>query len=312
MPGPNIFARRTEHPYRAKTVADLPGTLRQLAGQSLGPDEPANAIFVVPPQMFLRNWWGGLRHVPEQALLFTSQGVLHIQRAASPGQIGQTTYLRGDQLVYAHLSLLLLYGRLELVGQLRGALVRIIVEYNTVAHDLLQPALHQFLRLAWGQAQARENEDRTDALLRDLEEQSLKFRNGLRHYALQSDERLLGFVFQPRITQRYWRLFHRLIAPAALLALTDHELIAIEEDRTTSAAYGWLFTFCPRVCVVGIEARPCEAWQDLHVHLARGGVAAERRVTVGNEAALAWQALWTNQGIGTWEKENVSTAVHPG
>ena len=308
MPGPQIQSRRVEHPYRAKGITDLPSDLQQLAGHSLGPNEQIGSIFVVPPQTFPGNWWGGPRYVPEQALLFTAEGVLHVQGAASPGQAGQATYLRGDELVYVHLSLLLLYGRLELAGLVNGALSRVIVEYNTVGHDFLQPALHRFLRLAWAQAQAQENQDHTDILLSGLDEQSFKFGNGLRYYALQSDERLLGFVFQPRITQRYLHLFRRLIAPTTLLALTDRDLVIIEENRTTSAAYGWIFTFCPRACVAGIEAKPNAEWQDVCVRLTRGKVTVDRHVTLGNKAALAWRDLWTRHGY-TW-LESGDESVH--
>ena len=296
MPEPHILARRTDHPYQAKDLTDLPADLRQLADPSLGPTEPVNSIFVVPSQVFPGHWWSGPRYLPEQALLFTSQGVLHVQGMAAPGRAGQATYVHGDELVYVHLSLVLLYGRLELAGLVNGTLSRVIVEYNTVGHDLLRPALYQLLRMTWKQDQAQDNDEHTGILLDQLEEQSLKFRNGLRYYALQSDERLLGFVLQPRITQRYWRLFRRLIAPAALLALTDHQLIVIEENRTTSAAYGWIFTFCPRTCVAGIEAKPNTEYQDLTARLVREQVTVDRQVRLSDEKATAWRDIWTRHG----------------
>jgi len=311
MPGPNTFSRRREHPYQAKNLTDLPVELRQLAERSLGLDGQVDLIFVVPPQVFPGSSWGGPRYVPEQALLFTPLGVLHVQSTAAPRQAGQATYLHGAELVYARLSLLLLYGRLELAGLVNGVLSRVIVEYNTVGHDLLQPGLLRFLRLAWGPAQAQENDNDTETLLCRLGGRSFKFMNGLRYYALQPDEHLLGYVFQPRIVRRYWRVFHRQIAPMTLLALTENTLIVIEEEQIGRAPLGWHFTFCPRICVSGIEAKPNKEWQDLYVHLVRGPVGADRRMTLDNETTLAWRALWLNQGVGTREKENVSTAIHP-
>ncbi len=175
-------------------------------------------------------------------------------------------------------------------------LARIVVEYNTVGQRLLQPALQQFLRLGYEPSHAVEcQDDLTEALLRKLGAQSLKFRNGLQLYALQPDEQLLGFVFQAQIVQRrrYW--FSRPIAPAALLALTDREVILIEEERVKGAAYGWLITFCPRGCVAGIETEPKGEWRELRVRLARNTVTMERRMTLENDTALAWETLWSGQ-----------------
>jgi hypothetical protein len=292
-----IRPRGPAHPYPVEKIAELPDSLqRAILGSPWAAEEQVTSIFFVPPQTFYGGRTGP-RDVPEQALLFTSQGVLHVQ-ASTSGEPARTAYLRGADLVYVHLSLLLLYGRLELVGEADGSLARVVVEYNTVGHDFLQPALHQLLRMAWEQPYGSLDEDPTVALLGQLEKQSLKFRNGLRHYGLQAGERLMGFVFQPGITRRYWGFFHRQVMPAALLALTNRQVIIVEEERKKQAqhAYGWLLTYCPRACVAGFEAQPREAWQDVRVRLARGGAMAERQVTLGNEAALNWQNLWARHG----------------
>ncbi len=131
MPGPNTFSRRREHPYQAKNLTDLPVELRQLAERSLGLDGQVNLIFVVPPQVFPGSSWGGPRYVPEQALLFTPLGVLHVQSTAAPRQAGQATYLHGAELVYARLSLLLLYGR---VGIGRAGQWRFVPRHRRVQH----------------------------------------------------------------------------------------------------------------------------------------------------------------------------------
>jgi len=220
---PDLFSRRTDHPYLAASLLDLPVDLRQLAEQSLKPDEAINTIFIIPAQTLPRKieGRGGMHRVPEQVLLFTPHRVVHVKGGNSPGQPGQVIHLRGDQLLYTHLSLVLLYGRLEFCGIEGETLVHIVVEYNTVGHDILHPAILRFLRLAWQQPESqRSQDDQTDKLLQKLFEKSFKFRNGLKIYALQPDERLLGFVFQPRIMQPFLRIFHRLVAPTALLALT--------------------------------------------------------------------------------------------
>jgi hypothetical protein len=281
----------------ARKIAELPANLRlAILGSPWLAEEQVTSIFFVPPQTFSGDW-AGLRDMPEQALLFTPQGVLHVQASTSGGP-ARTAYLRGADLVYVHLSLLLLYGRLELAGEVDGSLVRVVVEYNTASHDFLQPALHQLLRMAWEQPYENLDEDPTVTILGRLRDQSLKFRNELRNYGLQVGERLMGFVFQPGVTRRYWGLFHRQVMPAALLALTDRQVIIVEEERLKHAhTYGWFLTFCPRACIAGFDVQPREAWRDVRVRLARGGVTAERQVRLGNEAALDWQELWGGGAI---------------
>ena len=111
-------------------------------------------------------------------------------------------------------------------------------------------------------------------------------------YALQPNDPLLGYIFQPRLIQPYLRLLRRQIAPAALLALTQNEVILIEEGPSSATRYGWYFTFCPRTCITGIDARPDEKTQDIQVHLKRASHLASRQIRLENNSALAWQSLW--------------------
>jgi hypothetical protein len=292
MSGP--FARRPEHPYLVDSLADLPSDLRKLAEQVLEPAEPVNTIFVVPPQTMPKNMdgRGGMHRLPEQALLFTAHRVVHVQVADVSGMPGQATWLSIDQLFYVQLIMILLYGRLEFYGVEGNALTSIVVEYNIVAHNLLQPALHGFLRQAWGTAS--NNEDRTETLLEGLGQQSFKFRNGLRRYGLLPGAKLLGFAFQPRIAKRILRMFDRIVTPAALLAFTENELVVIEEGRTTPTSYGWFITFCPRDCLAKVETVPNAKGKDVLIRMRKGSNAANHQVTLDNDTAQAWLSLWSN------------------
>ncbi len=286
--------KEISRPYVVQSLADLPASFQQPVGRLLKPGEPADLILMIPRHTQTR--FKHRRYVPQQALLFTSLGVLHIQEGVSPGQSPSATYLRGADLLYAHHSLILLYGCLELGGEVNGNLTRIVVEYNTVGQRFLQPALQQFLRLAYGPPHAPEpHGDLTEALLQQLGGQSFRFENGLRLYALQPDEQLLGFVFQPRIAQRRWRLFSHPIAPATLLALTDRQVILIEEERARGASYGWLITFCPRKHIASIETKPKTEWREVWVRLARNEVTIDRQATLESDTALAWETLWLSQ-----------------
>jgi len=159
-------------------------------------------------------------------------------------------------------------GRLELAGEVNGRLVHIVAEYNTVGQELLEEALNQFLRLSYESTHPDEYfQEQNDAMLDKLGTESFKFMNGLRLYALRPGERLLGYVCQPRIAQRFLRYFSRPIAPASMLALTNQAVILIEEDKAWGASYGWLITLCPRRYIVNIESRPNQEWREVSVRL---------------------------------------------
>lgn len=293
-------SKRTLPPYLASSLEQLPVELQRMAGPELPPDEPLETIFVVPRQMISKKLegLGGMRTVPDQALIFTTQGVLHVLGSDKAGQAGQTTYLRGDRLLYTHLSLILLYDRVELCAAQDGELRRIVVEYNAVSHELFQPALHRFLRLSWQAAEQSNGGVKTsERFLYELRKASFKHRSGLEDYALQAGERLLGCVIQPPIMGRWLGVLRRKIAPPVLLALTDKQLIWIEEGMTSATALGWYITFCPRPRIAGFAIRPGVRWQEVSVQLSRGASAAERQTKLDPETALAWQELCLEQGF---------------
>lgn len=101
--------------------------------------------------------WGGIHLAPDLTLLFTSQGVLYSQGADTSEQPGQAIYLRGDQLLFTRLIQILLYAGLEFCGVEGDGLKPIVVEYNVIGYDLLNPApaLQCFLSLAWARPRRR-------------------------------------------------------------------------------------------------------------------------------------------------------------
>jgi len=286
------MARVNPFPYPVQNLTDLSEPFQQTVQRSLKPDEQINSILMIPPQPFLKR--GG---TPQQALLSTSQGLLHIHEMVLPDQPPIATYLPGEAFLYARHSLLLLYGRLELMGEVNGSLVRMVIEYNTVGQPLLDAVLKQFLRFTYGWADTEKsyNPQQNKPLLDELGAQSFKFMNGLQFYALQPGEKLWGTVFQPRITQSVLHFFRRALAPASLLALTDQAVVLIEEDKARGAAYGWLITLCPRKFVAEIESKPTYQWSEVSLHLRRNGVNETRKLTLENETARIWETMWADR-----------------
>lgn len=286
------------HPYLVENPAGLPEELGQAVREAPWPAAEISSIFVVPPQAFMEGWFRR-RYVPEQALLFTPDGVGHVQGPAEADPAVRLTYLRAVGLLYARLSLLLLYGRLELAGRVNGAPGRAVVEFNTVGWHLLQPSVRGLLHRASVRPGSRPPRPApaVAALATELDHLPLKFSNGLRHTALQPGESLWGFVFQPSIWTRRWRFFPWQVSATTLLALTDRQVIIVEEEMSgRQATYGYIFTFMPRAAITAIEAQPGECWWELLIRLEQGGVTAERRLALEPETAAEWQELWRHYG----------------
>ncbi len=285
------------HPYLQENIEALPNELCEMAHRFLPEGEQVLSIFVIPRNPYLARK-KNQRIEPTQALIFTSNGILHIRSAAASDPAPQPTFLRAGDLLYAHLSLILLHDRLEMVGQVNGQLEKIEVGYNAVGHRLLEPALQQFLRKSWENTKPLPVEPLIEQMARqNLKELPTKFRNGLQNYALQPDEHLLGVIHQPPIRERLRMSFSRQIAPAALLALTDRQLIICCEAKTNEPnSYGWVFTFLPIETIDTIEVIPLRKHRMLTFHLSRMGGHSKLEFNITQSNALVWQKLWDSFG----------------
>jgi hypothetical protein len=242
---------------------------------------------MLPRQPFMKR--GG---IPRQVLVSTAHGILRVQDGKPP----IANYLPADSLLYVHHKLILLYGCLELAGEVQGKLVRILAEYNTVGQSLVDDVLRRFLQLGRDTASPNAGtQERNDKLLNELGKESFKFMNGLRSYALQRDEYLLGYIYQPRIKERFLRFFNRPIAPNSLLALTDQAVVLIKEDKARGASYGWIITICPRNVVQTVDSIPMGKWQKLSVLLLRNNVSTQRNLILDHKITQACKSLWTSQ-----------------
>jgi hypothetical protein len=288
------FQKRPEHLFRARNLDELPGSLQRLAEPSLKAGDPPQTILFTPRQVVPRHYGSakGEQSLPGQALIFTAQGLLHLQEDASPEQAGSATYLAGNSLLYTHLSLVLLYGRLELFGIGQEGPARMVVVFNTVSHFMLQPALERLLRLSWGEAYPESAEETASRFVCGYDQATIKYQNGLENYLLKFDRRLLGCVVQPPIAGRLFGILPRRVAPPVLLALTEHQLAWIEEGITNATRYAYYITYCPRRCVEGFEYERKPAWQEMLVHLRRDGLTAQRRTRLEDPAVQDWQAFW--------------------
>ena len=278
-------------PYLVSGLADLPGSLQQAAMQSAGPAEELISICVFPGRTHLKDWYSR-EEVLEQALLFTKNGLLHIQAPAASDQAARIVSMPAVDLLYARLSLILMYGRLELVDK---SLSRVVVEFNAAGFDMIRPGLQSFLGTSYGKnAIPRPNAVLTNSVLSELGERSYKFMNGLKLYGLLPGEQVLGFIFQPGLWGRRWRILPMRMSETTLLAITDKQLIIVEEQsRSRFPAYGWILTFHPRHAIEKMSVTSRLRWQEVTIKMKSSTDMIDRGILLDQANASAWQELWS-------------------
>ena len=83
------------HPYMVDNVDALPDSLRDLAGAALPPAAKVERVLYVPRDYRARGW-SSARQTPEQALIFTEEGVLHVQAPAKDGTARPPLFVQPD------------------------------------------------------------------------------------------------------------------------------------------------------------------------------------------------------------------------
>lgn len=284
-------SQATPMPYLVSGLADLPGSLQEAAVQSAGPAERLVSICVFPGRTHLKDWHSR-EEVLEQALLFTENGIRHIQAPAASGQAARTVGMEAAALIYARLSLILMYGRLELVDQ---SLSRVEVEFNAAGFEMIRPGLQSFMGTSCGRnAISQPDAAFTNFVMSELGERSYKFMNGLKLYGLLPGEQVLGFVFQPALWGRRWRILPMRMSETTLLALTDRQLIVVEEQtRSRFPAYGWILTFHPRHAIEKIGVTSSMLWQEVILKMKSNTGLIDRSILLDQANASAWQELWS-------------------
>jgi hypothetical protein len=294
MPGTGPVSRGiAQHPFPVKTLEELPEPLLHLAKAYPQLVETVDFIMVVPHQFFLKGLFGR-RQVPQQALLFYPEGILHVQAAASADHSGTATWIEARNLCRLESSLLLLYGKLEIMADKDGQSQYFEVEYNTVGHDQIKPYIQRFLRQSWTDIPTgTEAENRFT--LEKLVDLPYKFQSGLRIYAIQAEETLCGYAYQPEITEPRLGFFRRKVTPNTLLAVTDKQVVLIQEEIASTSNYGWVITHYPRHKILQIQADPQNGWQVFHIQ--SGSINALKTQSIILKPEMVQQWLQITEGL---------------
>mgnify|MGYP001084841145 CR=1 FL=1 len=286
-----VLARGFErHPWVVKNVPDLPIELQSPAVTRLVAGEALQNIIFFPPQIH-----HGWQYVPKQALLFTPTGVIHLLASVWPDQEPQITYLKSRGLMYMKVTLLLLYGFLEIVAQGPDSPVRLSMEFNALFWDLLSPHFRNLLQTT-GATPAASADESTYAptVQQALEKLPLKFSNGVRIHGLLAGEKLEELIFQPGTWKRRLLLFRKPISADTLLLLTSNYMVIIQEEL--GVRQGWIIAYLPRNSIVGMQNQTRSLWDELTIQLHQEEQTAEYKLLLKSEAAQAWREQWVQHG----------------
>jgi hypothetical protein len=282
------------HPLILKNIGDLAPELQSPAATALAAREPIRPIIAFPPQIH-RGW----HYVSKQALLFTPTEVFHLLASIWPDQGPEVTSIKGSDLLYMNVTLILLYGFLEIIAHGCNSPTRLSVEFNTVAWYQLSAPLRQLLQAAKPvPAASTDKTSYSPAAERAFEKLPLKFSNGLQIYGLLPGEELEDLVFQPGTWKPRWLLFRQPITANTLLMLTTNYVVVIREELGVSQ--GWIITYIPRTSILGIQNRPHSLWNELTIQLKRGDQTAKNKLLLENGATQDWRVKWIQCGY-RWE-----------
>ncbi len=284
------------HPYMAETLDELPESLRDAAQTALPVDDSFVRALVVPAEYRSK---GGeeSRPVPEQALIYTRGGVLHVQAGLEHVVQLAFTYLTPKSLLLLRSSHILLHGRLKLLGAIQGQLTHLELEFNAIGWRLMDAEWRDLVAKAIGlptqAAEQAAESAQTQAMPQAL---PTKFAEGLRKYGLYTGETLLGTVYQPGVWTQSLSFFNQQLTPNTLLALTNASVLILAEDLALvrkSEQYGLIVTRIPRPAVAAMQSVTRDSLQNITFFLSRGGVTTERELLLEAGAARQWLELWS-------------------
>jgi hypothetical protein len=280
---------------RLDNVSQLPADLLSPTVTTLVGREVIQHIIVFPPQI-QRGW----HYVPRQALLFTTNGIIHLLASIWPEHEPQITCMDRCGLLYMKATLLLLYGHLEIVAQGQHSPVRLGMEFNTVSWSSISTSLRQFLGASKTAFSVPADQIAYSPNARQAFEQlPFKFFNGVQLYGLLPGEELEELVFQQRTWMRRLYFFRRPKTADTLLMLTSNYMVVIQEDL--SVRQGWIITYIPRNDITEIQSQDSGLWQYLCIQLKREGQTAECKLLLARQAVDAWHTQWTAHG-GLWQE----------
>ena len=281
------------HPSLLYSISDLPAELQSPALTYLVGSKALETSFAFPAQIY-----HGWKYVPKQALLFTPPDTIHLLASIWPDQPPQITSINRSELLYIKVSLLLLYGLLEIIAQGQDTATQISIEFNTIAWNRISQSLERFLQSTQATPGLPVEYNTISASIQqDIKKLPVKFSNGVYLYGQLPYDELEDLVFQSAINKRWPILGRRPLISNTLLILTTNYLIVIQEDPYVKL--GWIITYIPRNNIFRIQNQPCSLWNEITVQLKREMHTKEYKLLLTDEITQAWRETWIGHN-GQW------------
>jgi hypothetical protein len=236
------MANRSAWPMQVQAVAELPPPLDAQLAELLLRGEQLQQLVYVPadPSASRRGSWQRTRGVQVLAL---SDRRLIVGIQAMPRGEAPWLAIPYDRLMTWEIGVTLLYGRLDIAGQL-DTLARTYLEFNTVGLALIEAALAPLELHTLGLS--RQVDRRARPQFPNDVKLPYKFGNFLAD-ALLPGELVRSLVFQEAVVVPRFRFWRRLLAPGTLIAGTDRRLLVIrEEANVRTDRYGHMALSMPR------------------------------------------------------------------
>jgi hypothetical protein len=285
------------HPYLITNIGEAPDELRPQIEAVLSPGIPLASGLVVPANYRAKTPDAEPQVIPAQALIFTGDGMWHIQVAETGQPTPAPVYIAPDSIRWIRSSHLLLYGRLEIAGAVQGEPVLLDVEFNAVGWRQKDQNWRNLVAqcvgmspTAPGAISAPGEQDRV--LLQGAPE---KFVGGLFKYGLYTGETLTAATFHPAVWRQHLLAFDEQLAPDTLLALTNASVLILTEEKALvrrSDDLGLLITRIPRQAIADMQIERSNLVDAAVFTLSRGGMSDRYRLTVAHDAAQAWLTMW--------------------
>jgi len=231
------------YPFSIGNGFDMPKNLASILDNNGFDYNEYEGSFIVPLQVYPDHGFVK-RYVPWQALLFKNNVLVHVKDSLIADESGTANKACADNLAYLRLNHCLLYGKLDIVCSNGKSANHIEVEYNTTGYNILEPNLDRFLKASLNARNANAASNGSKHVYDRLKNIPTKYQNGVYMYILQKDEVLLDFIYLPKLVRKIGFIKINL-TPNILLAITDRQLIIIQDDFSIVSLYTWLLTYIP-------------------------------------------------------------------
>lgn len=285
------------HPYLIDAIGEAPDNLRALIEAVLPPGAALASGLVVPANYRSKTLDAEPQMIPAQALIFTGDGMWHVQEAEEGQPAPAPIYITPDSIRWIRSSHLLLYGRLEIASAAQGQPVLLDIEFNAVGWRQKDQNWRNLVAQAVGKpplaaGAAREPSAADRMILQGTPE---KFVDGLFKYGLYTGETLEAAGFHDAVWQHHLLAFDEQLTPDTLLALTDASVLILTEEKALvrrSDDLGLLITRIPRQAIAGVEIEKGNQVDAIVFALSRAGVSDTYRLAVAHDAAQRWWEMW--------------------